>query len=141
MRHDTVVVIPPGRVGGRTTGNPQPCGNVVASNCHHRAAGHKTAAHLILLKNSGKNMSKLERKLTTLATERGLTVSDADIFSAAAHLVRFLRAATTLQKSHDENRRNFSPDLIRETRQRILAASADFTPIRLCRAAANDRIA
>lgn len=86
-------------------------------------------------------MSKLERRLTTLANERGLTVSDTDIFSATAHLVRFLRAATTLQKSHDENRRNFSQDLIRETRQRILFASANLTPIRLCSAPANDRTA
>lgn len=86
-------------------------------------------------------MNKLERKFCKMATERGVAVSETDVMRGVGHFVDFMRAVNKLKANHEQDMCNFSPDFIRETRQRILAASANITPIRLCRTAANDRTA
>ena len=86
-------------------------------------------------------MTKLERKLTRIASANGYLPSDTELYSASGHLVRFLRAVTELKKEHDDKLRNFGPDQFRETRQRIFAAGAGITPVRLCSTPANDSIA
>ena len=86
-------------------------------------------------------MTKLERRLTTIASAKGYSPSDIELYSASGHLVRFLRSVTLLMKEHDDKLRDFGSDQFRKTRQRILAAGAGVAPIRLCGPAANDNIA
>lgn len=86
-------------------------------------------------------MTKLERRLTRMANEQGYSVSDSELYSAPGHLVRFLRAVTVLKKEHDDKLRDFGSDQFRKTRQRILAAGAGITPVRLCCTPANDSAA
>ena len=96
---------------------------------------------LIYLTKGATVMTKLERRLTRMASANGYSASDTELYSAPGHLVRFLRAVTELKKEHDEKMRDFGSDQFRKTRQRILSAGAGITPVRLCGTPAHDRIA
>lgn len=73
-----------------------------------------------------------------MAQERGLIISDAKLSAGIDCFVSFLRAALVLENDVKQKMRDFGPDQFRETRQRIIAASAGITPERLCEPPAND---
>lgn len=85
--------------------------------------------------------TKIERRLLNMAAEHGITVSATELHEGIENLVGFLRTVKKLKDAHDERLRNFGSDQFRKTRQRILAASAGITPIRICHAAANENTA
>ena len=74
----------------------------------------------------------LETRFKKLATKSDLQLSDTDICCAVANFVNFTRIITEI---NDKKVRNFGSDQFRKTRQRIIAASANYTPIRICGAA------
>lgn len=85
--------------------------------------------------------TKIERRLLNMAAEHGITVSAAELHEGIENFVGFLHTVKKLKDAHDEHLRNFGSDKFRKTRQRILAASAGITPIRICHAPANEGFA
>ncbi len=119
--------------------NPNGCDNVESMQLSLRATGRKYRWHKILAhqNKTGYKLTTAERHLAKLAAAVGVAVDSAQISAGVRNLVDFLRACNQIEEDVRKELRNFGPNKQRETRQRILAASADFTPIRLCGAAAN----
>lgn len=85
--------------------------------------------------------TRAERHFEKLATRGGLALNTLELSDGIGNFVQFLRVAANMENNVNNELRNFGADFIGQTRSRIIAAGADYTPQRICRAAANGNIA